>query len=72
MSRSYDTPPPYWAPAPEQAPAWAPAPEQAEEGLGPVGGSSFADKAVRLAFIRKVGASNYRGDRRSYFAPIIF
>ena len=65
MSRSYDTPPPYWAPAPEQAPAWAPAPEQAEEGLGPVVGSSFADKAVRLAFIRKVGASNYRGERRS-------
>jgi len=56
MSRSYDTPPPYWAPAPEQAPAWAPAPEQAEEGLVPVGGSSFADKAVRLAFIRKVYA----------------
>jgi len=48
MNRSYDTPPPAWAP------------QQAEEGLAenldPMGGSIFSDKAVRLAFIWKVYA----------------
>ena len=38
-------------------------PQQAEEGLAenldPMGGSTFSDKTVRLAFIRKVGASNW-------------
>ena len=57
MNRSYDTPPPAWAP------------QQAEEGLAenldPMGGSTFSDKAVRLAFIRKVGSSNWTMEKGS-------